>query len=157
MASAKVIVSNDISSAASSFAGSGTLPVLKRINGATDKMLILSWVASGVEEVQFGNIALPPDYDNTQALEVHLLVYKSANVNTGAVIDVQAWSGIGDTEMGGNTAAITETTAAEKTVSLTGANVGAAPGVVTIGLVPGAHTSDTVNLLAIWIEYQRKS
>lgn len=134
-----------------------TTPILQRINGATDKAARISWVATDVGEIQFAPVPIPPDYDNTEVLTVHLLVYKNANTDTTFVIDVQAWSGIGDTEMGGDTAAITETVAAEKSVSLTGANVGAHPGVLTINLVPGAHANDAVYLLAAWIEYTRRT
>lgn len=130
-------------------------PDLARINGATDKALRITWAATEVDEIQFPPLAIPPDYDNSGALTIHLLVYKDANMDTGAVIDVQAFSGVGDTEMGGNTAAITETAAAEKSVSLTGANVGAHPGVLNISLVPGTHANDALYLLAAWAEYTR--
>jgi len=162
--SLREITSNDIGNVADGAAwGSGGIlaqdstPKLERINDATDKGLRVHWAATVVDEVQFPPIPIPPDFDNSRNMTVHLLVYKGTNTDTTFVIDVQAWSGIGDTEMGGNTAAITETSAAEKTVTLTGANVGTHPGVVNIGLVPAAHANDAIYLLAAWIEYTRKA
>jgi hypothetical protein len=159
------IVNNDIGNVADGAAwGSGgvlaqdTTPKLERTDDATDKMLRVHWAAGNVDEVQFPPIPIPPDFDNSGNMTVHLLVHKGSNTNTTFAIDVQAFSGKGDTEMGGKTGAITATTTpTEYPVTLTGANVGAHPGVLNLSLVPDAHANDAVYLLAAWIEYQRKS
>lgn len=130
-----------------------TAPSLQRVNSATDKALRVIWAATSVVEVQFAPVAIPPDYDNAQDMEVHLLVGKGSNTDTAAVIDVQAWSGLGDTEMGGNTAALATATITEYSRALTGANVGAHPGFLNLGLVPGAHDNDALHLYGAWLEY----
>ena len=135
-----------------------SVPDLYRINGATDRAAKVEWKTGEADEVQFPPIALPPDYDNSaDTLAVHCIWSKDGNTDTAAVVDVQAFSGIGDTEMGGNTAAINVAadTAFETSVTLTGANVGAHPGFLNICLVPGTHANDVLRLHAAWIEYPR--
>lgn len=132
-----------------------TTPILARVNGATDKALRLTWAATVETEVQFAPVPKPPDLDGATDLTIHLLVAKDANNDATAAIDVQVFDGVGDTEMGGNTAAITETTPTEKTVTIAHANVGDPPGVLNISLVPGTHANDAIYLYAAWIEYTR--
>jgi hypothetical protein len=134
---------------------SDTAPILGRVSTNTDKALRVTWAAGVTAETQFPTVPLPPDYDNSADLEVHLMCGKDANANT-VTIDVQAYSGVGDTEMGAATATIAQARA-EYTVSLTGANVGAHPGFVNISLVPSAHAGDALYLYAAWLEYTRKS
>lgn len=133
-----------------------TTPILQRINGATDKKARISWVANDVVEIQ-QDFTYPPDLDDTAAVVVNLIVYKNGNTDTGAVIGVAFFEGIGDTNAGGNTAAITETTAAQKTVSIAAGDVGAYPKAATVTLTPGTHANDAIYLLGAWIEYTRKS
>ncbi len=157
------ITSNDIGNVADGAAwGSGGIlakdstPILERINGATDTQLRISWAATVVDAIT-AQFAYPPDLDDAAPVEVHLLVCKDANMDATAAIGVAYFEGIGGSNAGGNTAAITETTAAEKSVAITAANVGAAPNVATITLTPGTHANDALYLLAAWVEYTRKS
>lgn len=134
-----------------------TAPSLQRVNSATDKALRVIWAAASVIEVQFPPTPLPGDLDDTANVTVHLLVGKDANTDTAAVIDVQAWEGVGDTEMGGNTAALATASLTEYSVTLTAANIAGHPGFLNIGLVPGAHNNDAIHLYAAWVEYTRKA
>jgi hypothetical protein len=135
---------------------SDTTPVLERVNGATDKALRVKWAASNSDEVQFGPVMMPPDLDEATDLTIHLLAAMGGATDT-PTIDVQVFDGLGDTEMGGATAAITGTTIAEYSVTIANANVAGAPlGFLNIALVPGAHTTDTLLLYGAWIEYSRK-
>lgn len=160
IASLREIISNDIGNAANATAiGAGgmlaqdTTPVLERINDATDKALRVNWASSNSDEVQFGSIPKPPDMDTATDFTIHLLALMAGDTDT-PTIDVQVWDGIGDTEMGGVTGALSDALA-EVTVTIANANVAAAPGVLNIGLVPGAHTTDALFLLGAWIEYTR--
>lgn len=133
-----------------------TAPILQRINGATDKALRLTFAATVVTEVQFPPIPKPPDLDGASDLTVHLLVGKDGNTDTTANIDVQVFDGIGDTECGGATAAITETTGLnEKSVTVLAADLGDHPGVLNIALVPSAHANDAIYVYGAWLEYTR--
>ena len=134
-----------------------TAPSLQRVNGATDKALRVIWDASSSVEVQFPPIAYPGDLDDAANVTVHLLVGKDTNTDNAAVIDVQAFEGVGDTEMGGNTAALATASVTEYSVTLTAANIAAHPNFLNIALVPGTHTTDAIHLYAAWVEYARKS
>jgi len=160
LTSARIIATNAIPAIAVASGNGGNLaadtaPILERINGATDKALRIRWAATDVAEVQFPPIALPPDLDGAQAVTVHLLVYKDANMDATASIDVQVFFGVGDTECGAATAAITETTATEKSISVAAGDVPAPPNVMNIALVPAAHNNDAIYCLAAWVEYTR--
>lgn len=138
-------------------ADGNTGPSLARVNGATDKAARLVMAANTTDEIQFHPVPLPPDLDDTAAMTVHLLIGKGSNTDTAAVIDVQAFFGLGDTECGGNTAALATGDVTEYSVTLAAADVPAHPNVLTISLVPGAHANDAHHIYAAWIEYTRKT
>lgn len=153
------IVSNDIPNTAASPSGglltSDTTPAYGRLNGATDKALRVNWVLANVDEIQFAPIFMPPDLDETQDLTIHLLARMDGATDT-PTIDVQVFDAVGDTEMGGVTAALS-TTLAELTVIISAADLSGHPlGFLNVSLTPGAHGTDEVELFAAWIEYTRK-
>lgn len=137
-------------------ADGNTDPSLQRINAATDKAARLVLAANTTGEVQFHPVPLPPDLDDAADMVVHALIGKGSNTDTAAVIDVQAFFGQGDTECGGNTAALAAAAVADYTVTLAAADVPAYPNVLTLSLVPGAHANDAIHIYAIWVEYTRK-
>ena len=133
-----------------------TAPILKRVNAATDKNLRISWVATGVVPIQ-QSFAYPADLDDTAAVTVNLIVGKDTNTDTAFTIGVAYFEGVGDTNAGGNTAAITETTGQNlKTVVITAANVGAYPQSAVVELTPGTHNTDAAYLYGCFITYVRK-
>jgi hypothetical protein len=156
-ASAREIASNDIQNLAAhgGILASDSVPSLSRVNAATDKALRLAWAATEQDEIQFEPFVKPPDMDSASDLTVHLMLAKDANTDTAAVVDVQAWDGVGDTEMGGNTGALDTASLAEYTVTIANANVAAAPGFINFGLVPGAHANDAIYCYAAWVEYTK--
>lgn len=131
-------------------------PKLKRVNTSTDKALKIEWIAGNVDEVQFPTVPMPPDFDETADATIHLVAKMSSTTDT-PTIDVQVFDGIGDTEMGGATAALSGTLA-ELTVTIANANITGNPlGFFNISLVPGAHGTDLIELYSAWIEYTRKA
>lgn len=151
------IASNDIQALAAhgGLLASDSDPSLARVNGATDKALRVIWdTAADTDEVQFPPVALPQDLDSATDVTIHLLMAMAGATDTPTV-DVQVFNGVGDTEMGGATAAVTGTTPAEYSVTIANANIGTIPGVLNIALVPGEHTTDALYLYAAWIEYTR--
>lgn len=154
---ARIIATNAIQNTTEAGVPDGNTagPKLERVNGATDKALRLVWAATEVNEIQFNPVPKPPDLDGASALTVHLLVDKDTNTDTSANIDVQVFDGIGDTECGAATAAITETTITEKSISVAAGDLGDHPGVLNIALVPSAHANDALRLYGAWIEYTR--
>jgi len=156
----RLIASNDIAAKNATDGGvisSDTNPILKRVNGATDKALRISWESASVIEIQAPTIAYPPDLDDSAPVTVCLFAgMKAGSVDT-PVIAVSAWEGVGDTNAGGNTAALT-TTAGKVTVAIAHGDVGAYPKCLSIALAPGAHNTaaNDVYLYGAWIEYTRK-
>lgn len=155
--SLREIVSDDTTTLANhgGILASDSTPILKRDNGATDKALRVEWAATNVDEVQFPPVPYPHDLDPATDITVHLLAKVSGATDT-PVIDVQAWDGVGDTEMGGNTGALSNTLA-EVTTTLANANISGPPtGFLNVNLVPAAHGTDAIHLYAAWIEYTKK-
>lgn len=132
-----------------------TSPSLARVNGATDRALRLTWAGGADIEIQFAPWAKPPDLDDTATLTLHLLTCKDANNNATAKFTASIWDGVGDTNAGGDTASITETTPTEKTVTLAAADLAAAPGMLNISVITANHAGDAIYLYAAWIEYAR--
>lgn len=132
-----------------------TTPALTRVATSTDKALRILWLVNDVDEVQFAPIPMPPDLDDSKDVIVHLLA-RMDDTNDTPTINVEAFDGIGDTEMGGVTAALSDTLA-ELTRTLVAANISGHPlGFLNISLIPGAHTTDDIELYAIWLEYTKK-
>lgn len=151
------IASNDVQNLAAhgGLLASDSAPALERVNGATDKALRAVWTAEAdTDEAQFPPVALPQDLDSAIDVTIHLLMAMEGATDTPTV-DVQVYNGVGDTEMGGATAAVTGTSVTEYTVTIANANIGTIPGFLNISLVPGAHENDDLYLYAAWIEYTR--
>lgn len=151
------IVTNDIDTSANhgGILTSDSTPSYARVNGATDKALRVTWGASNVDEVQFPPVFMPPDLDESVDLTIHLVARMSGATDT-PTIDVQVFDGIGDTEMGGATAALSNTLQ-ELTVTIANADILGHPlGFLNIALVSGTHTTDDLELYAAWIEYRSK-
>jgi len=132
-----------------------TAPSLQRVNGAADKALRVIWGAASVVEVQFPPFPYPPDLDDTATVELHLMA-AMAGATDVPVITASYFESTGDTNAGGNTAALSATIA-EKSVVIAAADIGAQPNFANIGLTPGAHGTDAMHLYAAWLEYTRKS
>jgi hypothetical protein len=132
-----------------------TAPSLARVNGATDKALRVIWASSSSVEVQFPPVPKPPDLNGAANLTVHLLMQKDTNTDNAVTVDVQVFDGIGDTECGAETAALSTATLTEYSATVTASDLGDHPGFLNISLTPGAHTTDAIRLYAAWIEYER--
>lgn len=156
LASFREIATNDYVNTAgdAGVLSSNTTPTLARVNGATDKATRIAWAASNVDEI-VAQFAYPPDLDDAAAVTVNLLA-RMESTNDTPVIGVSYFEGVGDTNAGGNTAALSDAVA-QKTVSITAGNIGAYPNFASIGLVPAAHGTDALWLYAAWIEYTRKT
>lgn len=133
---------------------SDTTPIFERVNGATDKQQRINWAASNSDEL-VASFPYPPDLDDTAAVTVNLLM-KMAGATDTPTVAVSYFEGVGDTNAGGNTAALGTTIAAAKSVTIAASDIGAYPAMASIGIVPGAHTTDAAWLYACWIEYTRK-
>lgn len=130
-----------------------TTPILERVNGATDKKTRLRWAAANVDEIAW-DLHYPPDLDDTAPLIIYIRAAMGGASDT-PLIALSFFEGLGDTNAGGNTAAVTGTVIATYSVTILAADVGAVPNGASIGLVPAAHGTDTFNLYGAWVEYQK--
>ena len=137
------------------FPDGNTAPSLARVNAATDKALRLVWASSSSVEIQFAPIAYPGDLDDTAAVTVHFLANMAGATDT-PTLTVGYFEGVGDTDAGGATGALS-TTVAEVSRSIAAGDVGAHPKAGNITLTPGSHTTDALYIYAAWVEYTRKS
>lgn len=156
----RLIATNEIPVIAVASGGSGilasdTAPKLIRVNTSTDKQLRIQWAASSSIEIT-NAFPYPPDLDDTAAVTVNLLAAMGGATDTPTVA-VSFWEGVGDTNAGGNTAAVTGTTITQYSVSIAAGDIGAYPKSAAISITPGAHTTDVLNLYGVWVEYTRKS
>jgi len=154
LAQAREIATNDIIDAAGigGILSKDSTPILERINGATDKALQIKWAASNSDEIQW-QVHLPLDVDKTSPLYVKLKA-KMAGATDTPTIAVAFFKGIGDSNAGGATAALSATAATVQR-KIAAADHGG-EGAATVTLIPGAHTTDALHLYDVWIEYTRK-
>lgn len=156
LAQARIIASNDISAKNAADGGLVSLdtdPTFKRVNGATDKNLRLAWAATSVIPVTWA-FDYPPDLDDTATVLVHLFCGMAGATDT-PVLGVAYFEGVGDTNAGGNTAALSATVA-DKTVTIAAADIGAYPNSASVTITPPAHGTDALYLYGAHIEYTRK-
>lgn len=158
LTSFRLIASNDIPNSGAGDGGvisQDTAPKLERVNDATDPQLRIAWAASGVVPVTT-QFAYPPDLDDASAVTVNLLAKMAAGGMDTPTITVGYVEGIGDTDAGGATAALS-TTLAQLTVAIAAGDVGAYPKAASITLTPGAHANEALELYGAWLTYTRRS
>jgi hypothetical protein len=149
-----------VTNATVNLAGSGGIvasdsaPALARTNGATDPSLRLAWAASSSVEVQW-NVVAPADLDANFPVLVKLFAAMGGTTDT-PTITVAFFAGVGGTNGGSATAAVSGTTPATKTVTVAASNIGAAGTPWNITLVPGAHTTDALYVYDVRLEYTRR-
>lgn len=155
---ARIIAANAIQNTTEAGVPDGNTagPSIARVNGATDKAGRLIWAANEVNEIQFEPFAYPPDLDDTAAVTVCVLAAMSGATDTPA-LTVAYFEGVGDTDAGGVTGAVTGTTVAKYTRAIAAGDIGAYPKAATITLTPAAHANDAIHVYAAWCEYTRKS
>lgn len=154
----RLVASNDVPLIAVASGNGGqlasdTAPKLIRVNTSTDKKMTLNWAASSSIEIM-NDFAYPPDLDDTQPLWVNIQV-KSDGATDTPTLTVGYFEGIGDTNAGSATAAISSTLS-QKVVTIAASDVGAYPNAASVTITPGAHTTDTVVVTNTWITYVRK-
>ncbi len=160
--SAREVTANEIpnqATLAGGVLGADTVPILERVSGATDKGARITWAISAAnDEIQFAPVAMPMDLDETVDVTIHIVAEMGGATDTSNTFDVQVFDGVGDTEMGGVTASITDALL-ELTITIANANITGGPlGFFNISIIPtGTHTADAIYIYVAWIEYTRKA
>jgi hypothetical protein len=133
---------------------SNSTPAFIRINGATDKGLRINWVGGNSDEIT-ACWNYPPDLDNANPI-VFEFVAASAGATNSPAVGVAFFVGVGDTNAGGNSAAVTGTTPTKYSVTIAAADVGAYPNFASISLTPAAHATDALRIYSTAIRYVKK-
>lgn len=130
---------------------SDTTPVLDAINAATDGCQRLLWAASNNDQVTL-QIPLPPDFDPANDLVLHMRIV-SGGTTDAVGFTVDSFFNEGDTKVVDTSGTNQTTTYAEVIATIAAADIPAGAQTITIGLTPVAHTTDTLALSALWLEY----
>lgn len=125
---------------------SDTSPQLQILTA--DKELVISWAGSVVTEI-VQSVAIPPDFNYSIAP-----TFKAYGLMSGATdtptLTVDAYQGKDGSNLGGATGALSSTAS---TVSIALSALTAGPRNLTVTITPGAHGTNSLWLLAAWIEY----
>ena len=132
--------------------GVGTTPKLDMASGDSDSGLVVNWVASNSDAVLF-QVPLPPDLDVAKDLVVHFRA-KSGGATDTPTIASDAYFNEGDTKVEDVSSAL-GAAYAENTITIAAGDIPAGAQTLTVELTPGAHTTDTVVLSALWIEHSK--
>lgn len=132
---------------------SDTTPVMDAINAATDGCQRVLWAASNNDQVVF-QTPLPPDLDVASDIVVHMRIVSGGTTDpVGFTVD--SFFNEGDTKVVDTSGTNQTTTWAEVTATIAAADVPAGAQTLTVGLTPVAHTTDTLAMSAVWIEYTK--
>jgi hypothetical protein len=130
-----------------------TTPVLDMADGDTDSGLVVTWAASNSDPVLF-QVPLPPDLDTTEDLVIHLRAKSGGDADTPTIAS-DAYFNEGDTKVEDVSAELGETYA-EKTITIDASDIPSGAQTLTVELTPGEHTTNTVVMSALWIEYTKQ-
>jgi len=130
---------------------SDTTPILEAINAATDGCQRVLWAASNNDQV-ICSIPLPPDLDTTADLELHFRIV-SGGTTDAVGFTVASFFNEGDTSVADTSGTNQTTTYAEVLATIANADIPSGAQVITFGLTPVAHTTDTLAMTGAWIEY----
>lgn len=146
------------SSANNGYLSSASTPALN-LASTTDRTARIAWSSGSVIGIQAPSILPPSNYTTATGLAINLLIGKSASSGTGVTVDAQFWPGLGQTESGTVTGAITSTAptlysvAVGSSVMVSASNGGS----WTLALVPSTHDADQVYLYGVSLSYARQS
>lgn len=130
--------------------GAATTPILDMANGDTDSGLVVTWASSNNDPVLF-QVPLPPDLDAGNDVVIHFRA-KSGGATDTPTIAADTYFNEGDTKVEDASAAL-GSSYAENTITIAAADVPAGAQTMTVELTPGSHTTDTVVLSSLWVEY----
>jgi hypothetical protein len=135
---------------------SDTTPIFEFTNGDTDSALRLRWASSNSDAVAW-TIPLPPDLDPSNPIYVKFIAEMGGATDTPTVL-LETFFGKGDTKISDSSAAVTGTTAAVYTITIAAADIetNVRKLFASFEFTPGAHTTDTFVLYALWMEYTKR-
>ena len=127
-----------------------TTPIVDMANGDTDSGVVMTWAASNSDAIIF-QTPLPPDLDTGAPLKVHFRAKAGGSTDTPTVAS-DSYFNEGDTKVEDVSAALSASVA-ELTITVAASDIPQGAQTFTCELTPGAHTTDTIVLSALWVEY----
>lgn len=155
LATLREVFTNDITNLAAhgGILAKDSTPNLEFANGDTDSSLQVEWASSNSDAVVF-QTALPPDFDSGTDMTFHFRV-KSGGTTDAVGFDLDTYFNEGDTKVSDSTTTNQTTSYLEKTATIANADIPSGAQTITIELTPVAHTTDTMVVSSMWIEYGR--
>lgn len=132
--------------------GIATTPVLDMANGDTDSAFTVTWAATNSDPVLF-QTSLPPGLDIAQDLLIKFRAAMGGATDT-PVVSADTYFNEGDTKVEDDSGAVTGTSYAEYTITIAAADIPSGAQTITVELTPGAHTTDTLIITSIQIEWK---
>lgn len=134
---------------------SDTTPIMDAINVATDGCQRILWASSNNDQVVF-QAPLPPYIDTTADLVIHMRIV-SGGTTDAVGFTFASFFNEADTSVADTSGTNQTTTYAEVVATIAAADIPSGAQTLTCGLTPVAHTTDTLAMSSIWIEYTRVS
>ena len=159
--SARIISSTageHFSSANNAYLSSASTPSLMGVS-TVDRTLRIAWSSASAIGVQFAGIPAPDDFSTANGVTVKAILGAASASATIEGPDIRFWPGVGGTECGTRTSAITSTAAAVYSVSIAAGDLisATAGGIWTLAVVPSTHAEDPLYLYGLKVEYTRSS
>lgn len=156
LADLREVASNNLLNAAGNggLLATDTTPIFEYTNGNTDSSLRLRWASSNSDAFTY-QVTLPPDLDPSNPINIRYLAAMGGATDV-PVLTCDHFFNVGGTIRTVATGAVTGTTVAIYTVSIVAASIPTQPLTLSVEVTPGAHTTDTLLLYAVWLEYTRR-
>ena len=125
-------------------------PILEAVNAATKGQQRLNWAANSVVQIML-NVNLPPDFDPTEDLEIHLKGLMSGSTATTTSMVSAVYFDEEDAVADLGAADFTDAVS-EVIITIAAADIPADSQNLSIGLTPEAHATDALYVTGIWLE-----
>jgi hypothetical protein len=132
-----------------------TGPGLTIANGDTDGQMAITWAASNSDPLHFSAV-LPRDLDTSLDMTLYVRAESGGSTDVTNTIALDTYFNEGDTKVSDATNAITDEVL-NATATIAAADIPAGAQVVSIELTPGAHTTDSLIVYGVWLEYRLSS
>lgn len=127
-----------------------TGPKRDSANGDTDSQIVMTWVASNSDAVIF-TTSVPPHVSAGDVATIYVRIKAGGTTDT-PTLAADLYVNEGDTKVEFTSAAVSSVYQ-DLSFHIGGSNMPANPKTLTCEITPGAHTTDTLVLSAIWVVY----
>ncbi len=152
------ITSNDITNASGNggVLATDTTPTLETVNGDTDGQLRMLWASSNSDAVAT-QVPLPPDFDPTQDLVLHIRGQVLGS-DDEAVMSLDSFFNEGDTKVEDDSVAWNNDVSAiaDRPITIAAADIPSNAATVSLELTPGTHATETLTIYSTWLTYKKK-